>query len=339
VRVLLTRLSAFGDIVHTWPLADAIGRHPDHPELAWLVEERFLPLVTGHPAVARAIPVATRRWCRHPFAAATRAEICAVRRQVRAFAPDLVLDPQGLVKSALWVGATGAPRRVGLHRNVRRERLAGLFYNETVRPPDGIRHVVDINLALLSALGMGPPFGATPDALFMRAAALASPAAFHGAVALLPTSAGAGKAWPAASFAALARELIRSGRSPVVIWGPSEHALAQEICAAAGAGAMLAPPTSLAELAGLLAACSAAVGGDSGPVHLAAALGVPTVAVFLTTDPERNGPRGPRVRIVSGARGGATRGRARTAGAAAVPVADVLAALDTGLQRAPDAPA
>lgn len=335
MRVLLTRLSAFGDIVHTWPLADAIDRHPDRPELAWLVEERFLPLVAGHPAVARPIPVATRRWRYHPLAAATRAEMSAVRRELRAFAPEFVLDPQGLLKSAVWVGASGAPHRVGLHRAVRRERLAGLFYNETVRPPDGIRHVVDINLALACALGMTPPFGAAPCAEFLRAAAPLAPAALRGAVALLPAVAGAGKAWPAAGFAALARHLVANGRLPVVVWGPGERALAERICGAA-AGAALAPPTSLPELAGLLAGCAAVVGGDSGPVHLAAALGVPTVAVFVATDPERNGPRGPRVRIVSGARGRARRGRARTAGAATVAVEDVLAALDAALRPAPE---
>ncbi len=94
-------------------------------ELAWVVEEPFLPLVAPHPAVTLAIPVATRRWRRHPAAAATRREVAAARAAMREFSPDLALDPQGLVKSAVWAGLSGAPERVGLARAHRRELLAG----------------------------------------------------------------------------------------------------------------------------------------------------------------------------------------------------------------------
>ena len=328
MRIVLSRLSAFGDIVHTWPLAEALVAGPERVELAWVVEEPLLPLVAAHPAVTLAIPVATRRWRRHPFAAATRREVVAARAALRRFGADLALDPQGLVKSAVWAALSRAGERVGLDRAHRREALAGAWYTRTVSPAPEARHIVDINLSLLAALGRRPPFGAAPDGRFLLGGG-AGDGAERGAarVALLPATGGAGKSWPAASFAGLGRRAAAAGFSPLVVWGPGERALAEEVAAAAGGAVALAPPTSIPELAVLLSRCAAVVGGDTGPVHLAAALGVPTVAVFVATDPARNGPRGAQARLVAAAGTAAGRGRARTGGAGEVEIEPVFAAL------------
>ncbi len=330
MRVLLTRLSALGDVVHTWPLADALMRGEEAVELAWVVEEPFLPLVARHPAVALAIPVATRRWRRAPLAAGTRREILRTRALLRDFAPAVALDPQGLCKSAAWARLSGAPARVGLGRGSRRETLAGLFYTRTVAPPPGVAHVVDINLSLAVAVGAEPDFGAAPDGRFLLGgtARQAGPRP----VVLLPGTGGPGKAWPAASFAALAARISERGVPVTVAWGPGERELAESVVARAGGGAALAVPTTLPELAVLLAEAAAVVGGDSGPVHLAASLAVPTVAIFLITDPERNGPRGPRVRVVSSARSGTRGGRARSGTLGTLEVEEVLAALLDALE-------
>ncbi len=328
MRIVLTRLSALGDIVHTWPLAAALVAGPETVELAWVVEEPFLPLVASHPAVTRAIPVATRRWRRHPVAAATRRELAAARAALRDFSPDLALDPQGLVKSALWAALSRAPERVGLDSAHRREWLAGVCYTCTLAPPPEARHVVDINLSLVAAVGRPAPFGAAPDGRFLLGGAAAGrgrgPAA---RVALLPATGGVGKSWPAESFAELARRAVSAGLEPVVVWGPGERALAEGIAAAGGRGVALAPATSIPELAVLLSGCAAVVGGDTGPVHLAASLGVPIVAVFVATDPARNGPRGERVRVLAAAGAAAGRGSARAEGAGEVGVEAVFAAL------------
>ncbi|HQT94191.1 MAG TPA: lipopolysaccharide heptosyltransferase I [Thermoanaerobaculaceae bacterium] len=327
MRIVLTRLSALGDIVHTWPLAAALVAGRETVELAWVVEERFLPLVASHPAVTRAVPVATRRWRRHPGAAATRREVVAARAALRKFSPDLALDPQGLVKSALWAALAGAPDRVGLERAYRRELLAGVCYTRTLAPPPEARHVVDINLSLLAAVGRPAPFGAVPDGRFLLATAAAHRRDSAAKVALLPATGGVGKAWPAESFAELARRAVSAGMAPVVVWGPGERVLAEGIAFAGGQGVALAPATSIPELAVLLSGCAAVVGGDTGPVHLAASLGVPTVAVFVATDPARNGPRGERVRVLAAAGAAAGRGSARAEGAGEVGVATVFEAL------------
>ncbi len=328
MRIVLTRLSALGDIVHTWPLAAALVAGREAVELAWVVEEPFLPLVASHPAVSRAVPVATRRWRRHPGAAATRREVATARAALLKFSPDIALDPQGLIKSALWAALAGAPDRVGLERAYRREWLAGAFYTRTLAPPPEARHVVDINLSLLAAAGRPVPLGAAPDGRFLLAGAAEERGRGpNPRVAMLPATGGAGKAWPAENFVELARRVASAGMAPVLVWGPGERALAEAIAAAGGRGVALAPATSIPELAVLLSGCAAVVGGDTGPVHLAASLGVPTVAVFVATDPARNGPRGERVRVLSGAGAAQGRGRARAAGAGEVGVEAVFAAV------------
>ncbi len=331
MRILLTRLSALGDIVHTWPLADALTRTEDATELAWVVEEPFLPLVALHPAVAHVIPVATRRWRRRPLAAQTRREVQHARRLAREFAPEVALDPQGLCKSAAWGLLSGAGERVGLARGFRREGLAGVCYTDTVTPPPGITHVIDINLSLGGALGRPVSYGAIPDGTFMLRGA--GPVPDPAPVVLLPGTGGSGKAWPASSFAALARGINGRGKPVTVAWGPGERALAEAVVAGAGGATTLAAPSTLSELTMLLARAAAVVGGDSGPVHLAASLAVPTVAVFVATDPERNGPRGRRVQVVTAARTGARGGRARSGALGEVGVDDVLAALLQALEE------
>ncbi|MGC8916421.1 MAG: lipopolysaccharide heptosyltransferase I [Thermoanaerobaculum sp.] len=322
MRFLLTRLSSLGDIVHTWPLATTLARHG---EVVWVVEERFLPLVAPHPAVARAVPVATKRWRRVPWGTGTRLEAGRALHKLRKLAPDVALDPQGLVKSALWAVLAKVPRRLGFAHGFRRERAAGLFYTETVVPDSRCLHVVDLNLSLASALGFAPPFGTFPDASFLRAH-LPPPPPEATAVLLFPGSGQARKNVPPSFFGDLARGLLGQGLPVTVWWGPGEHSLAAEVVRQAP-GARLAPPTDLLQLAAAVAAAVAVVGGDTGPVHLAAAFGTPTVAVHTTTDPARNGPRGPRVAIVSGAAAGARRGKATTKAARRVAPEEVLSAL------------
>ena len=132
MRVVLVRLSSLGDIVHTWPLAVAMRAARPEMHLTWVVEEPFRPLVEGHPAVDRVLTVTTRRWRRRPLAGRTRAEIAVLRGRFSELAPDLAIDSQGVLKSALITRCTGARKRIGLRRPWRREVLAGLAYTDTL---------------------------------------------------------------------------------------------------------------------------------------------------------------------------------------------------------------
>jgi heptosyltransferase-1 len=318
VRIVLVRLSALGDIIHCWPLASAIADSDSSMHLSWIVEEPLRILVDGHPAVDSVFTTRTGRWRRQPLASSTRAEISALKTRIRELEPDLALDPQGTVKSALVTRWTGAPRRIGLARPWRRERLAGLAYSETAAGAPGGSHVTATNLAMARAIGIDPPELVSPDGrwLLERVADCAPTGSRSSNYAvILPGTGGAHKVIPEADLATVGRSLIEAGMEVLVAWGPGEKARAAAVVEGAGGTVTLAPPTDLRELAGLLGGASLVVGGDTGPVHLAASFGVPTVAVFLASDWRRNGPLGPRSAVVSGAE----EGPARPSGSARVP--------------------
>lgn len=321
--LLLTRLSALGDIVHTWPLAELLGKVGRY-RVVWLVEESFLPLVKYHPGVAEVIPVASKRWRRRLASLATRREVRAVLEAIRQQASSIAIDPQGLVKSALWAALAGVPQRLGLSSSHRRETLAGLFYTQRVAPPPQLSHVVDFNLALAQPLVEKVTFGTAPDGSFLRAH-LPQPPAEARSVLLLPGSGNVKKSWAPASFAELASSLLAQGWPVTVLWGPKEREVAAAIVREVP-GCRLAPPTDLWQLAAWLNAALAVIGGDTGPVHLAASMGVPTVALHLITDPKRNCPRGARVAVVSGARQEQALRQARTGPARSISPQEVLQA-------------
>jgi lipopolysaccharide heptosyltransferase I len=304
MRVILIRLSALGDIVHTWPLAAELRRHRPELDLTWVVEEPLRPLVEGHPAVDRVISVATGRWRRRPIAVTSRSEIASLKDQFRSLQPELCIDAQGVFKSAVITRWTGAPRRVGLALPWRRERLAGLAYSETIAGSSDHPHVTATNLELMRALGLCPPADiSTPDGswLLQRLDGQVPPGVWPQRYAvILPGAGHPSKLLPVSTVAEVARGLVEDEGLPVsVVWGPGERERSEEIVAASGSGVSLAPPTSLAELTVVLAGAALVVGGDTGPVHLAASLAAPTLGVFLTTSEARNRPLGKRVRVVS----------------------------------------
>ncbi len=328
MRVVLVRLSALGDVVHAWPLADSIRAARPDVHLTWVVEEPLRDLVEGHPAVDAVLTTSTRRWRRRPWTAATRSEVGRLATRLRELAPDVVLDPQGTVKSAAFVRMSRAPRRIGLARPWRRELLAGLAYTEVVPGRRDRPHVVASTLELVRALG-GTPAAVPPppDGRWLLAghAAPGPPTGVRYAV-VLPGAGQRGKVMPTGILAQVCDGLVERRLRAVVAWGPGERERAEEVATRAAA-AEVAPPTGLVELARLLGGAAVVVGGDTGPVHLAASLGVPTVGVFLVTDWRRNGPLGRRVAVVSGAARvrRAPRGSAR-ARAVRTPAADEIVA-------------
>jgi heptosyltransferase-1 len=304
MRVVLVRLSAMGDIIHTWPLALALKEARPDLHLSWVVEDSFGPMVEGHPAVDAVIPVTTKQWRRRPLARRTRAEISLLRGRFSELQPELALDPQGVLKSSLITRWTGAARRVGLARPWRRERLAGLAYSETIPGSASQRHVVATNLEMIRSVGGAPPAEIpAPDGgwLLDRMRDRPNPVDGEGAYAvLLPGAGQRRKLLSTETFAEVAERIARSGLRVEVAWGPGELELAERVSEGAGALVRCAPPTDLEQLALLLAGASLVVGGDTGPVHLAASFGVPTLGLYTATDWRRNGPLGSSVAVVSG---------------------------------------
>jgi len=328
MRIVLVRLSALGDIVHTWPLAEGLRSARPDAHLTWVVEKPLAPLVEGHPAVDAVITVATRRWRNRPFSPTTRAEIAALKTRFAELQPDLAIDAQGTLKSAMVVSWTGAGRRVGLARPWRRELIAGWGMHRTIAGSRTQPHVVATNLELVRAVGAEPPAPPViPSGRWLLDQGAAIPVSGPWSARFAVVIPGAGqpdKVLSAATLSEIARHLVARGLDVVVVWGPGERDRAEEIVELGGAGVHLAPATGILELVRLLGSAALAVGGDTGPVHLAASLGIPTVGVHLTTDAARNGPLGTRVAVISGAapgrgpRGSATTGREREVTAAEV---------------------
>jgi heptosyltransferase I len=296
VRVLLVRLSSIGDVVHTLPALAALA-HAGH-EAGWIVEPPAMPLLEGNALLAQGVveaPPARRFALGHARRTAT-----ALRR--RAF--DVALDFQGLWKSAAWARASGAPRVVGFARAFRREPGSTLLLKDRREQPLAARHVIDKNLSLLRALDIDalglrefplPPLEAERERVDGRLAALG----LGEFVLLNPGGGWESKLWPAERFGNLARRLGEEGHRCLVAWGPGEEELADRVVAGAGGtAAQRSFPTTLREYVCLARRARLVVAADTGPLHLAGAVGTPVVALFGPTDPERNGPFRAEDRVV-----------------------------------------
>ncbi len=313
MKILLVRLSSFGDVVFTLPLAKALRGGEDR--LAWAIEGPLAELVAGASYVDEVLPATTRAWRRSPLSATTRGELRSFLASLRAFSPDLVVDAQGLMKSAWVTLAARAGRKVGFGFRTATERANALVTNERVEVPRGT-HVVDRGLALARHVLSRDDLERTPDVAHLVArpspevdAWLASRPARPFAL-LQPFSSRASKEWDTDATATFCRALARRGIDPVLRWGPGERLRAEEIAARADGAASLAPPTPPAASARLASRAALFVGADTGPTHLAAAAGTPTVALYGPTDPARYGPVGPRVRILRDGSGAYNAGRA-----------------------------
>jgi lipopolysaccharide heptosyltransferase I len=317
VNIALVKLSALGDVVHALPVAAALRDRWPSARLTWIVEGRLVPLLDRHPALDDVIAVDTRTWRRARRPAAMTAvahDVLDLFRRLRTSGFDVALDLQGLVKSGVLVRATCAPVRIGFAPGWRPEtRLNACFTNRHVMPPASAHHVVDQYLALLAPLGSAPaaqarfdlPIDAGADDVvdrFFRASGVTR------AERVVLVNPGAGrdeKLWPPARFAELGRAIVDEGLGRIVVgWGPGEHERAQSIVDGIGCGrALLAPATDLVTLIALLRRATVVVSGDSGPLHLAAAIGVPCVGLYGPTSALRNGPYGPSHRTLEGADG------------------------------------
>jgi lipopolysaccharide heptosyltransferase I len=277
-RLLVIRLSAFGDVIHTIPAVVALRDALPRTEIAWAVEPPYAELVEIVARV-KAIPVSLKRW--------SMSRIAAAKRDVRGF--SAAIDFQGLIKSALIARVSGARDRYGFARDVIREKPAAWFVNRHAAI-DRSKHVVEWNVEL--ARTFAPAIASVPNVDFAPFAEDASGrlAQFTDRIVLLPGAGKPGKQWPVDRFAALAK---RIGSDALVVWGPGEEGLARTI------GAEVAPATNFRELAFVLKHAKLVIGADTGPLHLAAALGTPLIGLYGPTDPARNGPYGQLDRVVS----------------------------------------
>ena len=287
-RFLLVRLGALGDIVHAIPVAAALRRAFPAARIDWLVSPKFRGMLDLVPVVDRPLAVDGR--------------VLSAIRELRRSRYDVAIDLQGLLKSAALARSSGAVRVIGFSSRYLRERLARPFYTEVYDPGGGgiydereATHVVRTNLGLLTPLGITVTTPEFPIERPSSAVAREVVERMGGRYAALnPGAAWPNKRWPAERFGRLAR-LVRDrhGARSVVLWGQGEEPLARAVVASAGDAAELAPPTTIADLVAILDGAVLMVAGDTGPMHIAAALGTPVVGIYGPTRPSRNGPLSP----------------------------------------------
>jgi lipopolysaccharide heptosyltransferase I len=294
-RILISRLSAVGDCILTLPLANAVRAHFPRAFIGWVVQGGPATLLEGHPAVDQLI-VVKKGWLGSP------AEFAAVRRTLRSLQFDITLDPQSLSKSAIAAWLSGAPRRIGLARPIGRE-LAPLLNNQVLTPRT--THVVERQLELLRPLGIatGPARFDIPVRPEARRFVQRYLDDFHlknGYAVINPGAGWDSRLWPPDRYGRVARFLGETHRLPsVVAWsGAREQEWAETIVTRSGGHALLGPATTLPQLAALMASTRIFVGSDTGPLHLAAAMGAPCVSLHGTTEPKISGPYGQGHQVV-----------------------------------------
>jgi lipopolysaccharide heptosyltransferase I len=281
-RFLIVRLGSLGDVIHAIPAAAALRAHFPRARIDWATDPKYVDLLELVRGIDGRVAIDTRR---------ARATVGTLRvlRRIRYHA---AIDLQGLFKSAVLARAAGAERTIGFPRAHLREPLARVFYTHTPDPGDAT-HVIAKNLSLLAALGVRDKRVEFPLDVVRTDAAeqIASRAGGAGYVLINPGAAWPNKRWPPAQFGALAALLReRRGLHSVVLWGPGEESLAADVARAAGEAAQVAPPTTVADLFAIAKDARLMVSGDTGPLHIAAAVGTPIVALFGPTYAERNGP-------------------------------------------------
>jgi len=295
--ILFVKTSSLGDVIHHMPAVAEARVHFPSARLSWVVEEGFAPLVRLHPAVDQVIPVGMRRWLRHWHSPAAWREAVRFRRELAARSFDIVIDSQGLLKSALVSRCAQAPRHGYDARSIR-EPLAARFY-DVRHSVSRQAHAITRN-RILTARALGYEPRGEPCAGLDRAA-LADVSAAPYAV-LLHATAQDQKLWPETDWRALAADL-GSTIDLALPWGTSPERERALRIARDVPRARVPERMALDDMARLIAGAAFVVGVDTGLLHLAAALGVPLVAIFLGSDPVLTGPVGEGPIAILGSRG------------------------------------
>ena len=312
-RIALVKLSSLGDVVHALPVARALRAWWPRAEVTWVVERREQAILEGNPDLSHVVPVDTRLWRREfrrpPGAASVAVKLRGLVRRLAHGRFDAAVDLQGLWKSGVITALTRAPLRVGLPGALCRERASAWFTNRHVTPPREAAHVVEQCLAVAGGLGVdvsavGPPefpIPGDPAADAAMARWLEEEGVKPGTLLTLlnPGSGGDHKRWAVEAFRRLGEELaVRLGGRVAIAWGPGEEPLARATAHGMRTGALVPPPTTIAEMIALFRRANLVVGGDTGPIHVAAVLGVPTLGLYGPTSARRNGPFGPRATAI-----------------------------------------
>lgn len=288
-RILLVKTSSLGDVIHNLPVVNDILQHYPNAQIDWLVEESFADIPRLHPGVNQVLTVAIRRWRKQLFKCATWQQIRALKRTLSTREYDAIIDTQGLIKSALIAGLANGVRH-GYDADSIREPWASRCYQQVYRISYQQHAVIRNRTLAAHSLGYAVPTSA-PD-YGIQASSVQLPAEVNltapFVIGLHGTSRDS-KLWDEANWIALGQQLQTQGVRLVLPWSnPAEQQRAQRIQAQLSMATVL-PRLSIHQLAGVISHAQAAIGVDTGLSHLAAALNIPTVAIYTDTDPTLTG--------------------------------------------------
>lgn len=308
MRVLIVKMSALGDVIHALPVLDYLTRTVKGIEIDWVVEEAFQEILSGNPLISRLHLARFKAWRKKPFSLATIREVNALCNELKERRYDIVFDLQGNTKSGIVTRLTGSARRYGFDREAVREGLNLYCTTNQIPLRREDQHVTDRALRVVSV-----PFGKNYRGLTLHTDIFTGPDEDEAAEVFLATLSDGlvfvlhhGTTWPTKlwhsdGWIGLGKELLEQRPDATILlsWsGEKEHEGAKEIAAGIGLQARVLPRLTLKGFAALLKKVDLMLGGDTGPVHIAAAVGTPTVSLYRATDGQRNAPRGEQHRVV-----------------------------------------
>jgi len=297
-KFLIIKLSALGDIVHALPVAHTLRQAYPDAFISWMIEERYQGLLHNNPDIDKIIPIRIKYW-RKNLNRETLKEIIQIIKNLRQQNFDVVFDLHGLIKSGVIAMLSGARIKSGFHRKNCKEKISSIFCNKKAPYMPGGIHVVDMYLTLVQSVLETPkkvkqfPLPEIREKkvedFFQQYPELTS----KDIIGINPGAGFESKLWELERFAQLAdRITVELNCSILLTWGPGEEHKTNQIAASMKQKCWVAPSTSIQESIALYKHLTLLVSCDSGPLHLCAALGIPTVSMFGPTDPVRNGAYG-----------------------------------------------
>jgi len=311
VNILIVKLSAIGDVIHTLPALNAVRKHYPDAYITWLVEEAAAPLVQGHKALDRVLVSKRKRWLKEFRSRSflnTLREVRGFIKDLRDTRYDMILDFQALLKSGILIALVRGRRKIGFGKGLEHMEHSYLLLNERVPAVSMEHHALSRGLMLLNAIGVP-----TPDVEYnlpvsdddrnkvndlLQRYGVINPRRI---VAVNPVAKWESKLWSNRKFVELADRIVDQYDVDVVFTGgPEDRPIIQDIMSAVNGRALnFAGHTTLKMLAALYEKTVLVVSTDTGPMHLAAAVGTPVVALFGPTAPRRTGPYGPGHKVVT----------------------------------------
>jgi lipopolysaccharide heptosyltransferase I len=297
-RILIVKLGSIGDVVHALPVLRTIRHNLPEAYIAWIIEDKAKEILDGNKDINKVITINTKKW-RKRLNISTLKEIFSIVKALREDRFDAAIDLQGLLKSGVISILSGAKTTIGFDSKNCREYLNILFTNKKISSSDKDVHVVDKNLSLLKPFGFkeikkefslsySPEDDEYINEFFKKNGVGKKPI-----IAVNPGAGWKTKEWGIKNYAEMCNRIIKEIDADVILtWGPGEDAMIKGVTASMSCSPLVAPPTSLGQLIALLKRCRLFVGGDTGPLHIAAALKIPTVAIYGPSSPQRNGPYG-----------------------------------------------